>query len=114
MNIQFKIVKFYFLTIIGSNADGIGQDLSLNIFTKVSYGFFYILIWRQCNTNTVCDFKTTVLSDVLYAVNDFTSHAFLLEFVSKFYFKSNGKRPFVGNKPSGNILANDFNIGQLD
>ena len=91
MYIQFEIIKFHFYAIIGADSNIIGENLCLDIITKSLNSLLNFCIWCKNDLNTVCDFQTAILTDILHTVDNFTSHTLLLELIGEFDLKGNGQ-----------------------
>src|SRR5574344_1896641 len=108
--IQLKVIKFYLFAIIGCNRDTVSKDLSADIILETLYSSIALFVFRQSDIDAVGYFKAVLLTQVLDTVDQLTSHTFTTEFISQFNFEGNGKRTFISNQPSWNILADDLYI----
>ena len=57
--------------------------------------------------------EKTRYSDILNTVNQFTGNAFPAKLFCYGYIQSNSQFSFVGNQPSRNIFAKDFDISSF-
>ena len=114
LNVQLEVVEVNLLTVIGLNSNIVGKHLRLDIVAEALHGFLYIFIRTQHHSDMVGNLQTTLLTDVLNAVDELTGHTFILQFIGEFHLKGYGQVAFVSYQPARNILADDIHIDSLD
>ena len=66
------------------------------------------------HTDTVSYLKTAFLAQVLDSLDKLAGNAFLFQLLRNLDIQCNCKASFIGNGPSGNVLAEDFHIFAFD